>query len=316
MTPVFLTIDTELAWRHHVARLDTDALFDRSIEPAGVGIAYQLEVLARHGLKACFFVDPSPALLFGPEPIRRVVSAILAAGQEVQLHLHPNWRGATAGDGGASHGKFELIDFGMEQQRALIAQARDLLVAAGAPQPVAFRAGSYSANDDTLRALASLGFRYDSSHNGAEHPWPSAIDLPRTQIAPLMHQGVIEVPVTLIHDRPGRQRNFQICALSTGEMAAALDHAVAGRHAVVTIVSHSFELANRAGTRPNSVHVRRFEALCAMLAARRDMLPTRHFATADLALDHADTPLGPNALRTGWRYVEQAWSNVIEERAA
>ena len=316
MTPVFLTVDTELAWRHHAAGLDTAALFDRSIEPAGVGIAYQLDVLSRHRLKACFFVDPLPAALFGMAPMRRVVEAILAAGQEVQLHLHPNWTGAAAGDGGASYAKFELIDFSEAEQRDLIMQARDLLVAAGAPQPVAFRAGSYGANDDTLRALASLGFRYDSSHNGAEHPWPSAIGLPATQIAPVRHGGVIEVPVTLIHDRPGRSRNFQICALSAGEMAAALDHAADGDHAAVTIVSHSFELANRAGTRRNNVHVRRFEALCALLAARREVLPTARFTDVDLALDRTDVPLAPNLLRTGWRYAEQAWSNLIEERAA
>jgi peptidoglycan/xylan/chitin deacetylase (PgdA/CDA1 family) len=316
MTPVFLTVDTELAWRHHAAGLATPTLFQRSIEPAGVGIAYQLAVLARHQLKACFFVDPLPAALFGMEPMRRVVGAILAAGQEVQLHLHPNWTGATVGDGGAAHAKFELIDFSEAEQRNLIARARDLLIEAGAPMPVAFRAGSYGANDATLRALAALGFAYDSSHNGAEHPWPSAIDLPATQIAPVRHQGLIEVPVTLIHDRPGSARNFQICALSGGEMAAALDHAAMQRHAAVTMVSHSFELANRAGTRPNAVHVKRFDALCALLAARRELLPTVHFAEAHLALDQHDVPLAPNLLRTGWRYAEQAWSNMIEERAA
>lgn len=99
-------------------------------------------------------------------------------------------------------------------------------------------------------------------------------------------------------------------------MLAALDHAVDHDHAAVTIVSHSFELANRSGTRPNSVHVRRFEGLCAMLAQRTARLPTTHFADADLRLDSADEPLGPNPLRASWRHAEQLWSNVIEERAA
>ena len=85
----------------------------------------------------------------------------------------------------------------------------------------------------------------------------------------------------------------------------------------MTIVSHSFELANRAGTRPNHVHLRRFEALCAALDARRDLLPTRCFAdTPPLPLDRADQPLGPHRLRTGWRQAEQLWSNWVEERAA
>ena len=133
----------------------------------------------------------------------------------------------------------------------------------------------------------------------------------------MRHQGVIEVPVTLIEDRPGGLRHFQVCALSTGEMRAALNHAVAARHQAVTIVSHGFELANRSGTRANGVHVRRFEALCAMLAARAEALPTAHFADRPaLALDADDAPLGPSRLRAGLRRAEQLWSNWIEERAA
>jgi hypothetical protein len=314
---VFITIDTEIMWRHHVAGLDVDTIVQRSLEPANVGVGWQLEQLARHGLKACFFVDPMPALVYGLDPIKRVVGAIRAAGQEVQLHLHPNWTGAHAGDKGASYGPFELIDYGLDEQAKLIAGASDMLVAAGAAEPVAFRSGSYSASDDTLGALARLGFAYDSSHNGSEHPWPSAIGLPSRQIAPIERLGVVEVPVTLIEDRSGHLRHFQICALSTGEMRAALDHAVANDHAAVTIVSHGFELANRAGTRPNAVHVRRFEALCAMLASRRGELVTEHFADRpELPLGRDDAPLGPSLIRTRLRQAEQLWSNLVEERAA
>lgn len=315
-TRVFLTIDTELMWRHHAAGLDIDAIAERSLEPAGVGIGYQLRMLAEHGLKATFFVDPMPAVAHGIEPIRRVVSAIRAAGQDVQLHLHPNWAGASDADR-AVHASFELIDFNFAEQRDLIRAAADLLVAAGADRPVAFRSGSYSASDDTLLALAELGIRYDSSHNGSEHPWPSAISLPPRQIAPIEHRGVIEVPVTLIEDRAGHLRHFQICALSTAEMRDALDHAVRASHAAVTIVSHGFELANRAGTRPNAVHVGRFEALCRMLAARRGALVTTQFCDLpDLPLGRDDAPLGPSLLRTRLRQAQQLWSNLVSERAA
>jgi peptidoglycan/xylan/chitin deacetylase (PgdA/CDA1 family) len=316
VTRVFLTIDTELAWRHHAAGLDVPTMVERSLEPAGVGIGWQLERLKAHGLKATFFVDPMPALVHGIAPIRAVVAAIVAAGQEVQLHLHPNWTGGDAADR-RKHASFELTDFSRAEQQALLAQARDLLAEAGAPGPIAFRAGSYAANDATLAALTALGFAYDSSHNGCEHPWPSAIALAPTQIAPVAHGGLIEVPVTAIHDRVGALRHFQICALSTGEMRAALGHAVRANHATVTIVGHSFELANRAGTRPNRVHVARFEALCRMLAARADTLPTTHFADRPpLPLGRPDVPLGASRLRTGWRQVEQLWSNLVEERAA
>jgi peptidoglycan/xylan/chitin deacetylase (PgdA/CDA1 family) len=314
-TRVFLTIDTELMWRHHAAGLPTHEIVQRSLEPAGVGVAYQLATLARAGLKAVFFVDPMPALVHGLDHVTRVVAAILEAGQEVQLHLHPNWTGARAQDR-TVHAPFELIDHSAHEQRELIAGARELLIAAGAPDPVAFRAGSYAANDDTLAALASLGIPYDSSHNGAHHPWPSAIGLPAERIAPIAHGGVIEVPVTLIRDGGGF-RHFQLCALSSAEMRDALDHASAGDHAAVTIVSHGFELANRAGTRANAVHVRRFEALCRMLAERRERLPTAHFADRPpLRLGCGDLPLAANGLRTRLRQAEQLWSNLVAERAA
>lgn len=316
MTPVFLTVDTELMWRHHAAGLDAAAIYARSIEPAGVGIGYQLERLGTHGLKATFFVDPMPARLYGIEPFKRLVGAILDAGQEVQLHLHPNWTGATAADRAAA-ASFELIDHDRAAQQRLLEEALDWLEQAGAPRPIAFRAGSYSANDDTVDALVALGFAYDSSHNGSEHPWPSAIGLPRDQIAPVAHRGLVELPVTLIEDRAGNLRHFQICALSAAEMRAALNHAEASAHAAVVIVSHGFELANRAGTRVNRVHRSRFDSLCALLAERRDMLPTQHFADRPvLALGRQDRPLAPSTLRTRLRQAEQLWSNWVEERAA
>lgn len=315
-TPVFLTVDTELIWRHHVNGLDVATLYERSFEPAGVGVSYQLARFREDGLKATFFVDPMPALVYGLDPIKRVVAAILEAGQQVQLHLHANWAGASLDDRKA-YGRFNLPEYDRAEQQALIAGARELLIAAGAAPPVAFRAGSYAANGDTLDALAALGFAYDSSHNGSMQPWPGMIDLPPEQIAPIVHRGLIEVPVSLIEERPSKLRTFQICALSVAEMAAALDHAVAAEHATVTIVSHGFELANRGGTGPNAVHVRRFDALCALLEAHRDSLPTRHFAERPaLALDRGDAPLGPSAVRLYRRHAEQLWSNLVAERAA
>lgn len=312
-TTVFLTVDTEFAWRHHAAGHDVDGIYRRSLEPAGVGLAFQLAALRRHGLKACFFVDPMPALVFGIAPVRRMVETILDAGQEVQLHLHPNWTAARAGDGGTAHARFQLHEYALDEQRALIAGATDLLVAAGAPPPIAFRAGNFAADDDTLRALAALGFAYDSSHNGAE---AGRISLPPRQIAPV-DRGVVEVPVTVIEDSPGSLRPFQLCALSAAEASDALDHAAVAGHAAVTIVSHGFELANRAGTRANMVHVRRFEALCTLLGDVADRLPTAHFADRPpLRLGQADRPLAPDALRTRWRQAEQLWSNWVAERAA
>lgn len=311
---VFLTVDTELAWRHHARGLMPDEIYRRSIEPAGVGLSWQLARLNEHGLKACFFVDPAPAHIYGLGIIERVVTTILAAGQDVQLHFHPGWYGASAIDRSKSAPN-NLIDYSAGEQIALLSRARADLIAAGAPTPRAFRAGSYAANDDSLNALAGLGIVHDSSFNAA---WPevSRIDLPPRTLAPLRHAGINEFPVGFVEDRGGRARTLQICALSTEEMRAALDHAIAQNHALVTIVSHSFELATRSGLRRNSGHARRFEWLCDHLAANRDSLPTIDSAgLADVALDHADRPLAHRNRRWLRRQGEQLWINeMIESR--
>ena len=312
-TKILLTVDTELLWRYASGGQAWQDAYARSYGPADVGVPYQLRQLADHDLRAVFFVDPMPALHFGIEPIRRMVAPILEAGQSVELHLHPQWSRLVEGKPTSS---FEMIDYPEDEQRALIEQACDLLMQAGAPRPIAFRAGSYSANDATLRAAAGLGLRYDSSHNGADHPWPSAVSLSRDLIAPIRHQGITEIPVTLIQD-PSGIRPLQICAVSLREMEAALLHALDRHHPVATIVSHSFELAARNSHRPNRIHTQRFEGLCAFLDQHRAHLPTCSFADLeDVPLDTAATPLPSALFRTWLRQAEQLWSNVYEERSA
>ena len=312
-TRVLLTVDTELLWRHYVRGRGWRENLRLSYEAAGVGVPWQLETLRRHRLKAVFFVDPMPAEVYGIEPIRRMVEPILAAGQEVQLHLHPWWR--SVAQGVAEGANFELTCFSAPEQQELIAAARDLLVEAGAPEPIAFRSGSFAADERTIGALRALGFAYDSSHNGSHHPDPSALPLSPAQIAPVDLDGVIEIPVGQIEDSPGRLRHLQLCAVSAEEMEAALVHAQAASHPLVTIVSHGFELATRDGERPNRSLCRRFERLCAFLSERRHELPTAGFADlAELPLDRSAQPLPARSLRTARRMVGQAWSNLVYER--
>lgn len=313
-TKVLLTIDTELTWRHsRGGSADWRENFALSYDPAGVGLPYQLAMLGRHGLKACFFVDPMPALVYGLEPVRRMIEPILAAGQEVQLHLHSFWADLARGE--REQARFELTEFEAEEQQALIATARDLLVAAGAPEPTAFRSGSYAADERTLTALARLGLRFDSSHNGADHPWPSALPIDPALIDPIEQSGVVEVPVSQIRRPDGGLRPFQLCALSTQEMRSALRHAAAHDHPVVTIVSHSFELASRDGRRVNTLVRRRFDRLCAFLEKHRADMPTCTFAELPApARQPRSQPLPARRVRTVRRLAEQAWGNLRYER--
>jgi len=307
-THVLLTVDTELAWRHAAEGRSWEENYARSVEPAGVGLGYQLEILARHGLKACFFIDPMPACRYGIDPVRRMVEAVLAAGQEVQLHLHPSWMG------GQHLQAFELTGLAEDRQLALIARGTEFLVEAGAPAPTAFRAGSFGADDSTLRALARLGFRFDSSFNASHAPWPCAISLPVHQLDPVEHCGIVELPIGQLSGRGGTLRHLQLCALSQAELRHALRHAAAAGQQVATLVSHSFELAARDGLRAHALLKRRFERLCEWLATRRDSLPTAHFADlAGLRLDARSGPPSDNGWRSLGRMAEQALGNLLYE---
>lgn len=317
MVSLYITIDTEYAagfpWRD-----DRRENFARSIAgqvaDGEAGIFYQMEVMDRHGMKAVFFVDPLPALLWGVEAIADVVGPIVARGHDVQLHAHTEWLAIAGANNplGRATG-LNIRDFTFEQQCQLLDYARGVLIAAGAPAPVAFRAGNYGANDDTLRALAALGLAYDSSHTPGIVGSHSRISLGPEDRVPVALHGVTEVPVSCIAGPRGSRRHFQLTALTDGEIGAALRHARRQPDVPMTLVSHSFELLSRDRSRKNQILVRRFERLCAWLGKEPGVTTATYAAHPPQALP-ASTPaalLPHSLLRTGWRFAEQAAANAL-----
>ena len=321
MTALYFTIDTEYSpgFTARGGRDTRQENFARSIActtPDGaVGVGYQLDVFDRRGLKAVFFVDPMPALLWGVEAIADVIGPIVERGHDVQLHLHTEWLALAGVDNplGSRTGT-NLKDFTFEEQCLLLDYARSTLIAAGAPPPVAFRAGNFGANDDTLRALAELGMDFDTSHCPGIAASACAISLRPDDRQPLRHCGVTEVPIGCIAGLGGRLRHLQLTALTHAELLAAARHATAKSEASLTLLSHSFELLSRDRTRINYIVKRRFERLCAGLAD----IPGMTSATYDtqppaVAGNNAPSPplLPYSLLRTGLRYAEQAVANAL-----
>ncbi|HYW16976.1 MAG TPA: polysaccharide deacetylase [Allosphingosinicella sp.] len=281
MTRLLLTVDTALSWASHARGESWLQNLAAAFDPA------KLDLLRDHRLKACFFVDPMPALVYGIEPIRRMVDPILAAGQEVQLHLHPVWQ--SVAEGVTEGARFELTCFDAEDQLDLIETARDLLVEAGAPRPVAFRSGGYAADVRTLAALLQAGLGFDSSHL----PGKCALPLERDLAGSADLGGVIELPVAV-----------HLGSVSGGEAEQALLHSLQARRALVTLAVDGFEPA--AG----------FERLCALLADRADSLPTAHFAELDTGpAAAAGKPLPLHAWRRTRQMVEQALPNALYARS-
>lgn len=318
MSYILLTIDTEYAFGIAAKKgLQTQAEnFARSIScettDGSFGVGWQARMLREYGLSGVFFVDPMPALIWGVGAIADIVAPILAYGHDIQLHLHTEWLSLLGDDGpiGGRTGSL-LRDFSYDDQRALIALGRDLLVDAGASAPIAFRAGNYAANDDTLRALAALGFAYDSSHCPGLANSECEISLGQDDRAPLEHCGVTEVPTGCLADFQGL-RHAQITALSLSELKAAIRFARDQEIAHFTLVSHSFELLNRKRTKANKIVCRRFEALCAFLAAEPGISTGTYRDTPPVPAATSKQPLlAASPMRTGLRYAEQVVSNLL-----
>ncbi|WAT18801.1 hypothetical protein OZN62_04320 [Aurantiacibacter sp. MUD11] len=320
MVSLYVTIDTEYE-SGFTAKRGPDsraANFDRTIRgltPDGeVGIFHQMDVFDAHGLKGVFFVDPMPALLWGTGAVADVVEPILQRGHDVQLHLHTEWLDI-AGERnplGTYRGP-NIKDYGYDEQCELLGLARQLLMDAGAPSPIAFRAGNYGANDDTLRALASVGIGYDTSHPPGLMGGDCEIGLTAADRAPLRRHGVIEVPIGCIGDAFGGLRHAQITALSYREIIAALRHARDNGHDSFTVVSHGFELLCRKRERINRIVTKRLAKVCAKVAAMKGVT-TATYATRPprLAAEPDNLEVLPGTpLLNGTRMVEQAVANAL-----
>jgi hypothetical protein len=318
MTRAIISFDTELSAGLYQRGADARANFESSIlgrcRDGDFGIGFQMDMLERHGLTGVFFIDPMPALVYGPKVIDAIVRPIVARGHEVQVHIHTEWLAfARFNPVGRLHGR-NIGDFPLAAQKKLIALARDILVGAGAPKPTAFRAGNFGANDDTLRALAALGFRFDSSFNGAYRGQGCDISLDAGNLGMRAHHGICEVPVSGLMDRASRFRPAQHCAMSEEEMRDALDHSAASGAIQFSAFSHSFELLSRDREVPNGLAIARMEALCRAVAddAR---ITSGGFATLPGPPERPAriAVAAPKPLRTLRRTIEQAYGYLAHE---
>lgn len=322
MTDVLITIDTELSARLHQQGASPEQNMASSIwgqcTSGACGIGWQMDELDAQDAKGVFFVDPLPALVYGEEIVREIVSPIVERGHEVQLHIHTEWlEWVQASPVGGRLGR-NLADFNLADQLTLLGLGADLLESAGAPRPIAFRAGNFGANDDSLRALAQLGFRWDSSVNAAYFDQGCGIRCAPEQIDPIALLGMLELPVSSLFDFPHHARPAQVCALSKWEMRAALRHAARQLQQCFMVVTHSFEMLSRDRRRPNRIVMDRFQNLCATVALTPGLrsvgfaeLPT--IVGEDTRIPQA-ARLGPNLLRTAHRIAEQAVATWLYER--
>jgi hypothetical protein len=206
---------------------------------------------------------------------------ITSRGHDVELHIHPEFQMdlSRVQRGETKSPSASLFDHSYEEQRRYIRENIAVLSKWTGVAPVAFRAGGYSANEVTLRALHDEGISIDSSYNlwAVEHGWCGMSGTPKINDVAMLEPGVLEVPVTNLRARGprGGLRPFELSALNTSEMISMLEQLYAAGTRVACGVTHSFRLVRARDHQYRDVavdhfNVHRLRALCRFLAKHSD----------------------------------------------
>ena len=277
------------------------------------------ETLQRHGLTATFFVETAHTNYFPPDAMGRYVDLLQAAGQDVQLHLHPSW--LSFHNGRLAPGE-RVTDHCSELSRARLAE----VIAAGCEQirawtgrrPSGMRTGNFSTSLSVFEAMSDAGLENASNICLAMVPPPEE----ELRVSGGSHRfaGIRELPVTCFADTGpvgrGKLRPMQITALSADEQISLLQQAHDERRRVVVIVTHPFEYLKKKdfryrGLKPNRLVQGRLERLCAFLARNDDRFAVVPLAEAARRTEtESAPPLKGHALRAALR----ATANAINDR--
>lgn len=314
---VYLTFDIEV-WCDGWSDLDGvfPGNFDRYVYGRSAHGSYALpktlEIMNRHGLKGVFFVEPLFGARFGLKFLSEIIALIKSAGQDVQLHLHPEWTDeiSPAPISNSTEKRQHLIYYDLAEQSALIALGKQLLEAAGGGIATAFRAGSFAANADTFKALAQNGITFDSSLNNCYAISGSDIQRNRLSNDPLVREGVFSYPVSVFRDGLRRLRPAHVAGAGFSELRCALRDARLQGQTDFVIVSHNFEMLKPLSSEPDWIVVRRFNQLCSFLALHSDDFKVSTFANTGHV---AHRPTGLPVVTTGAtlaRLAEQLWRRL------
>lgn len=315
MLKVFYTVDVEIwcdGWRNIDQRFPNafqQYVYGKTTK-GEFGLRYQLQRLREHGLTGVFFVEPLFALRFGLQPLAEIVGLVKEYGHEVQLHMHPEWvdeaREAVLPKVNAK--KQFMRQFSLEEQTILIGRGIELIDQAGGGRVNAFRAGSFGCNRDTLIAAQRNQIQFDSSYNASMMGLDSGILPEHILSEPVSTEGLIEYPMTVFNDGTGVLRHTQLGACSSWELEGLMWQAAEQKRTSFVILSHNFELLNRARTGADLTAIKRFDILCQFLQRHNDVFHVTGFQNLHPVMpDKQSTPLRSPLWKTLHRVGQQAF---------
>lgn len=203
------------------------------------GIPEIIDICDKYGVKGLFFVDFAEAYDYGYDKILEVVQYIKKKGHDLGVHIHPHhYPNCT---------KHFLWEYTYNEQYKIIEDCTDLYIKMLGERPKSFRAGKYGANNDTLKIIAELGYRYDFSEYYSQK-W-CGISPHFAYVYPQKKWGIVEFPVTVFKSLSLGRLYHRYDKLEMTDNANEILHIVdmyshKEGDLVVTLFAHSFSFLN------------------------------------------------------------------------
>jgi peptidoglycan/xylan/chitin deacetylase (PgdA/CDA1 family) len=312
-TDVCITIDTEFSIGGAFDDPDLLPVSDPAVRctVAGKdhGLGFLLDLFARAGVKATFFVEALNAAYYGPDRMGRYARQIAAAGHDVQLHVHPCWLHLGHADwkSRCADGPFNDSCSGrsLEEMRIILGYGLQVFEQWGLPRPIAVRTGNLQIDRTVHRVMAELGLKLSSSVGLAYWRPEEALHL----YGGTCRVGrVMEVPVLSFGGYPG-ERLLTVTGTGPAEARAVLRRARGLGISPIVLLTHPFEFAKVADRQygrltPNRINQGRLEAFVRFVMDNpQDFAFTVFAAAADrwaateAAALRLQAPLIPSAMR-------------------
>ncbi len=119
------------------------------------GLREMVRMLNAKGSAATFFLNVGEYKEYGEPALQAIARWLDKSGQDVELHTHPQWA--------YDEKRNMMFQYSLEEQIRIVREGKDLLQKWTGNPVVVHRAGAYSADENTLKALIANGILYDSS---------------------------------------------------------------------------------------------------------------------------------------------------------
>jgi len=328
-TEVCISVDVEysiggaFSWPDQFKPLSNEVV-DCMVAGREQGLGFILDSLNRFGMLGTFFTEALQTTYFGDEPMARTANRIVAAGQDLQLHLHPCWLHFR--DDRWMRPGFVPNDYCSgrtdEQLDEMLRLGIEAFARWGVPKPVALRTGGFRTDDAVYSAMARMGMPLASNISlGVFSPKETQL-----QVSGGRHlvNGVLEVPA-LSYRSPkihlptsSAWRSTAITATSSSEMEALLWQARKTGCQTVIVLTHPHEFIKQRGFRydnlqVNQINQSRFLHLLNFVHCNSADFTTVSFATRQSEWLKAGTVSAP-VLKTSLRNaVFRSFENVLND---